>query len=214
MRQGSLSLESVAMKTQAERVEWAMNERGLNKNQLETAAKMNPGYLSNAFKRKSDSMKGETLDKLAFALGVDVRWLTNGKGPMPSLRRYEPAEIEALVNGQAPSSETTPKPISTVVERDPVDSGQWRRWGDLPGWKEATELAIKLFGDLLPEVAFWMPANIRGKDWPQKVDALTVLEWAKVCWWQKERDERERLEYEQAKAELDAYRARMAKGQK
>lgn len=205
------------MKTQAERIKWAMEERGLNKNQLETAAKMTPGYLSNAFERKSNHMKGDTLDKLSAALGVDVRWLTNGKGTRPQLRPFEPHEIEAVVAGQPAALEPTPKPASRVVVKDepigPVDSGRLRRYGDLPNWAEATEEAIKLFGDQLPTPAFYQPAEIRGKDWPRHVDALTVFQWAKVCWWQKERDERERLEYEQAKAELEAYR-RTVQGRK
>lgn len=68
------------MKTIAQRVEWAMNERGLNKNQLEVSARLSAGYLSNMFERNSDNTRAGTLTRLANALGVTPSWLATGVG--------------------------------------------------------------------------------------------------------------------------------------
>lgn len=68
------------MKTIAQRIQWAMNERGLNKNQLEVSAKLSAGYLSNMFERNSDNTRAGTLTRLANALGVTPSWLATGVG--------------------------------------------------------------------------------------------------------------------------------------
>lgn len=72
------------MKTIAQRVEWAMTERGLNKNQLEVSARLSPGYLSTMFERGSDNTRPGTLTRLARALGTTPAWLATGAGdPFP-----------------------------------------------------------------------------------------------------------------------------------
>jgi hypothetical protein len=68
------------MQTIAQRVEWAMTERGLNKNQLEVSARLSPGYLSTMFERGSDNTRAGTLTRIANALGTTPAWLATGAG--------------------------------------------------------------------------------------------------------------------------------------
>lgn len=114
-------------------------------------------------------------------------------------------EAVALGRGEAPEAET-PKPPSSVVVKDPPDASELRRLGDVPGWDEAVEEAIQLFGDSLSRDDYAAASALRGLDLPERVDAAAAAHWAKTCAWQRARNERMKKEMAEAAAELAAWR--------
>lgn len=99
------------MTTIAQRVEWAMRERGLNKNQLEVSARLSAGYLSTMFERNSDNTRAGTLTRLATALGVTPAWLATGVG--------EPFGAAAAVESPPPPP-TSDVHVSRAAAREMV----------------------------------------------------------------------------------------------
>lgn len=114
-------------------------------------------------------------------------------------------EAVALGRGEAPEVET-PKPPSSVVVKDPPDASELRRLGDVPGWDEAVEEAIQIFGDSLGRDDYAAAASLRGLELPERVDAAAAAHWAKTCAWQRARNERMKKEMAEAAAELAAWR--------
>lgn len=74
------------MKTIAERVKWAREQRGLNNAELDEVADLSCGHSAKIETGHRDDPSSSTMSKIAFALNVDVAWLING-GKRPSIKR-------------------------------------------------------------------------------------------------------------------------------
>lgn len=172
------------------------------------------------FTRRMRDVRFEGNDSaLARAMGVSqstVQRFLGGKtirlDVMRKIAKVAGVDLAVLLRGDAPEIESSPKPPSSVVVKDPPDANNLRRLGDVPGWDEAVEEALELFGDSLTRDDYDQAAQLRGLDLPERVDAAAAAHWAKTCAWQRDRNERMRKEMAEAAAELAAWRK--AQGQK
>lgn len=187
-----MSLHFHSMRTFADRLKAALAARAVSQNRLEREAGLSKGHVNRLIHGKGARTAPETLVSIAQVLQIDHDWLATGKGTMTADGSVEPLP--------------SPEPPSTVLERDPVEPGLWRRLKDIIGWDEAVAEAKRLFGDQLPDEAFFLAGEIRAKDWPLRADPAMAAQWAKTAMWQKDRDERMRKEMASVAADLAAYR--------
>lgn len=127
------------------------------------------------------SPNGETLVRLARALGVSSDWLMTG--------------------------DDTPEPPSAVVVRDSEHTLAFRRFRDLPGWTEAEAEARRIYGDELPEYCWGYAGNLAADRWPTVITAKTVFLFAKTCFEQASDEQRVEREREEVRAAKAAWRA-------
>jgi transcriptional regulator with XRE-family HTH domain len=184
------------------RIETIIEKLGISQRELARRAGLKEphvGLIINRLKKNPRAgVENETLLAMARGANVSPGWLLSGEGPsgLPG----DPFDPES------------PKPPSTVVERDPPDANNLRKLGDVPGWDDAVEEALALFGDSLSRADYDAAAELRGLDLPEKVDAAAAVHWAKTAAWQRDRNRRMRQEMDEAAAELAAWRK--AQGQK
>lgn len=174
------------------RIQWILDARKISQRELAKRSGLQGPHvgliLARLRKNPKASIEHETLLALAKGGEVSPGWLLTGDGEPEKGATY------------------SPEPPSTVLERDPVEPGLWRRLRDIIGWDEAVEEAKRLFGDQLPDAAFDLAGEIRAKDWPLRADPAMAAQWAKTAMWQKDRDERMRKEMASVAADLAAYR--------
>lgn len=138
-----------------------------------------------------------TRTAVAHLLGVDqpqISQLLNenaGAGfPLAAtLARHLGVSIEQLVDGRAAPARGGAGAI---------------RYGDLPGWAQASAEARRAHGQRLPAVAFDLADDFMGMGPPTVIDARTVFNYARACWEGLNDEQQNAAMAAQARAEMAA----------
>lgn len=133
------------MNTLAERIAWAFDRApGATKTGLAKAAGVTPPSVSDWFSGKTKTLRGEPAAGAALYLGVEVQWLTTGRGPK--------VRGDANVDRMPPPRGSVPL-ISWVAAgawngaADPFEPGDAERWLDCPVNHSERTYALRVRGD-------------------------------------------------------------------
>lgn len=170
-----------------QRLRQLLQERGWTYRELaDRAGLQSPTHVSSMLSAGGPrSPNGDTLVRLAAALGVSSDWLMTGEG----------------------ERERGATPESTVVVRDEMPPDGIKRFGDCPGYEEAEAEALRLWGDVLPQSSWGAVREMRGARWPERITAKMIYRFAKT--WFEQASEEEQYEQERAEImrQIAAYRA-------
>lgn len=164
--------------TVGQRVERAMEVRGLGHNEMDRSLGMSEGYTSRLCSTPR-SPRASTLSRLADVLRVRLDWLISGVGPM---------------DDESP----TPPPISSGTRH--------KTFKDLPGWLEAERKARARY-KRVPSLAWTGAGLFMSETPPEVIDESTVYAFAQAWLAGASEGERERAaeaEGRAAMAEEDA----------
>jgi transcriptional regulator with XRE-family HTH domain len=208
-------LPFVPKQTVTERVKEAMQERGMNQNQLKERGGFKDGYLSNLFKRNSDGLHPKTIARLAEALEVRYDWLARGEGPR---------DLPKPPASEQPASDTQPRKVNdespelpavtSLVVRDEVSLEGLKFLGEHPAYPEAEAEARRLCNDEMPNYIWQDVRQSGGMRIPSELTGYVVLQFARAWLTATTETERIRRARAETRAEMAAYFAEQERKKK
>lgn len=152
-----------------ERFLWIFEHRGTNKSRLAHESGLSRSHIRDILEAEKRgemvSPRLETLQAIAQAAKVSLAWLATGDG--------------------SPDDHQTPH--SPPVRED-TNQKEYKNFGALPGWAEAEAEARRLYGNVLPALAWEAAREMAGTRWPSEITAQTVY-WFARAWFEQAREE-------------------------
>lgn len=181
-----------------DRLQQAMNAKGVSGRWVQTNAGLANGYVSLILRGKRANLTEETIAKIAEALGVRQSWLAFGEGPMTD-------------SGDLPAPEQKPSKKPEVADDDNDDDNEESEslpfYKNLPGWREAEKEAKKRIN--LPNWVWARARNSCGVTvFEGGLTSDAVIRMAVVIYENTDQNERVRLLNAELKTQLKRLRSR------